>query len=581
MEKIEPLINNNFSIYNYEQSYKVYTNKCDYYSAIIEILTKLKSIAEKFLKEKLEQIKIKDDLNSKSKINDNYMKLVSLIKEEMITNISNSIKVINEITENLSNSTEEIKSNSKNYTDYLNFKNLYNTKFNELQNCKNKYFTSAEKAEDLTLEFLDKKIQNKHTDPNEFEKKNKIQNDCREEKEKYLSKLNEVNELIKTLNEKQQIIFNINKTLEKMFCDKYINSLFSIYQLISEGTAAIEKKNEIKVKTIEMTNLSHLIGQFQFKEEKQIEFVQYVSKIDFNDCFDSFRMGIYITTCQEMQKILGNYVEDEFEICKQKVNLNIKLKNLLNLDDKISEQEEKEILDLLDKEIGQKCFINNLSQLRTNGKLEKSKKFIIFLGKALNKLIDYERENNDYNFMKSILILSQTFYYLELNEKDKKYIFEYIKNDEWLKTPYFWRDFINNMLEIEFKIDDKHKEKSNDLLFTQLIPYIKNMKEFRIDNRIIVKIIDEILNKYDCTKPGIYGSPFVLINNDPKEIEKLRKEYQDNPDLENQLYKNNLNVKTNENKKNNEEENNEDKEENNIKKEGNDNNNKNNKEKND
>ena len=106
------------------------------------------------------------------------------------------------------------------------------------------------------------------------------------------------------------------------------------------------------------------------------------------------------------------------------------------------------------------------------------------------------------------------------------------------------------MLNIEFNKSNSIRVNLSDLLFTQLIPYIKNMKDFNIDDRIIIKIIDEILKKFDYLENKKYANLFVFINNDQKEIEKLRKEYQDNPDLEKELYKEDLEEKIDENKNN-------------------------------
>ena len=552
----KPIIDNNISIYNYELSIKLLNEKSDYYSVVIDKLTKFKSLLEKFHKEKLENIKIKEDIHSESsEFDDNYMNLILLIKEEINLNIKGSLNVIKEIMKNLTNIRETIKANNKIFTDYLNIKNSYNTKLIELQNCKTKYYNTTEKAEKATFEFLDKKIHNKTTEMAEFEKKNKLQENCKEEKEKYILKVNEVNEKVDIVNEKQENVFNINKDIKKIIYENYTNSLFSFYQYTSEGPEFSEKKQEIKNKIIEITNKSEKLSNLQYKEEKKIVFIQYTSKIDFDNCYDTFEMGTFITVCEEMKKVIGDYVQDEIAKCRNKTELNAKLNKMLSLDDKLPEEWEKEILEsILNNEIGQNLFINNLSKLRTTGKLKKSQKFIEFLGKALIKLINYERDHTDYKYIKSCLILSQTFYYLDLKD-EKKYIFEYLSNNKWLKSPNFWRNFIESMLNIEFKKTNLIRLNLSDLLFTQLIPYIKNMKDFNIDDRIIIKIIDEILKKFDYIENKKYANLFVFINNDQKEIEKLRKEYQDNPDLEKQLYKEELEEKIDENEDKNEKEN--------------------------
>jgi len=552
----KPIIDNNISIYNYELSIKLLNEKSDYYSVVIDKLTKFKSLLEKFHKEKLENIKIKEDIHSESsEFDDNYRNLILLIKEEINLNIKGSLNVIKEIMKNLTNIRETIRANNKIFIDYLNIKNSYNTKLSELQNCKTKYYNTAEKAEKATFEFLDKKIHNKTTEMAEFEKKNKLQENCKEEKEKYILKVNEVNEKVDIVNEKQENVFNINKDIKKLIYENYTNSLFSFYQYTSEGPEFSEKKQEIKNKIIEITNKYEKLSNLQYKEEKKIVFIQYTSKIDFDNCYDTFEMGTFITVCEEMKKVIGDYVQDEIAKCRNKTELNAKLNKMLSLDDKLPEEWEKEILEsILNNEIGQNLFINNLSKLRTTGKLKKSQKFIEFLGKALIKLINYERDHTDYKYIKSCLILSQTFYYLDLKD-EKKYIFEYLSNNKWLKSPNFWRNFIESMLNIEFKKTNLIRLNLSDLLFTQLIPYIKNMKDFNIDDRIIIKIIDEILKKFDYIENKKYANLFVFINNDQKEIEKLRKEYQDNPDLEKQLYKEELEEKIDENEDKNEKEN--------------------------
>lgn len=549
MEEVPPIIDNFSIIYDYDYSYKLYNEKYDYYSAAIDKIYKIKSIFEKFLKEKLETFKIKEEFKSQLQIDDNYMNLILLIKDEIMLNINGGLNVINEIIKYLITIKEKIKSNNKIYTDYLNFKNVYNAKLMEMENCKNKYYSTAEKAEKFTYEFLNQKIHNKDTEISDYEKKNKLQNNCKEDKEKYISKIKEVNDQIKTLNEKQEIIFNTNKDIEKKLYGNYLNILFSFYQFVSEGPESFEKKNKIKQNIIEITNKSEQIEELKYKEPSKIEFIQFKSKIDFNNCSDSLEMGIFLTVGEEMQNILGDYLDEDLEEYKYKTQLNAQLKQILNLDDKISENYEKEVMNIINTEIGQKIFINNLSQLRTNGKLQKSQKFIEFLGRVINKLIYYERDHDDNKYLKSCIILSQTFYYLNLNN-EKKYISEYIKNNSWLNTPNFWRNFIENMLQVELSKVNNKKLNINDFLYTQLIPYIKNMKDFNIDDRIIIKIIDEFLIKYDYIKEEGYGKLFIFINNDLNEIEKMRKEYQDNPDLEAQLYPQDINKTNNTNKEN-------------------------------
>ena len=175
------------------------------------------------------------------------------------------------------------------------------------------------------------------------------------------------------------------------------------------------------------------------------------------------------------------------------------------------------------------------------------------LAEILNLILKSAEKENDYTAAKNCMILSQTYYYDE-KDKDgntkKKYLLDYILEYKWLRTPEFWRGIIDKMT-----VDEAHKymklnpkepsvfdkdkkeciERLSNICFSQLLPYANNMKEFFVDDRLIVKIIDEFVEKYQIQKEladSIYSG---VISEKTEEVEKLRKEYQDNPNFENEL----------------------------------------------
>ena len=155
-----------------------------------------------------------------------------------------------------------------------------------------------------------------------------------------------------------------------------------------------------------------------------------------------------------------------------------------------------------------------------------------------------------YDNVKNCIILSQTFFYLDENN-NKVYIFELIKKNNWLRNPKFWRLFIDAMIKQEFirfqkvfpennfnveeniNINKKIRDNLNEVVFAQLITFVTNMKDFEIDKRIIIKIIDEFIEKFNYLSDNHKQSIFEIISPDKEEIEKLRKEY--NPSLEPEL----------------------------------------------
>ena len=537
---------------DYEQSYKIILEKYDYLSSFHEKFIKMKNVIEKFKKDYNELFKIKEDNFSIDVQEQDYNQIFILIKDEINLSIKENMTIINESIERLSNILESIKSNKMIFVEYLNIQNTFNTKLIEYENSKTKYLASAEKAELFTFENKERQI---NDNKNEIkDKKIKLQNIAKEDKEKYMKKYSELNDIFNTFNEKQTSIFNINKKLKIIFYQNLIDSLFSLFQYSSEGVKGDEKAEKIKNIIMKYTDKKENIEKMEYKELPKIELTQYKSKLPINDLYDFQEVNICIMACEEMTKFIGKYAEDMIEEYLKKVETNEKIKRIISSTNKINKKDEQYIKDILNTEMGQNLFIINFNQLRTNGILEKTKEIIEFFGRMITLILDKSKEKNNYKFIKSCIILSQTFYYIDI-KKEKIYIIDLISNNKWLKSPQFWRDFIKLSINNEFNKIKIKKDNINDLLCSQLIPYIKIMKEFNIDDRIILKIVDEFILLYDNIykfDPGFFSILFSFINNDEKEIEKLRNEYKNNPDLEKELYQENFEKnddKANEDKK--------------------------------
>ena len=107
----------------------------------------------------------------------------------------------------------------------------------------------------------------------------------------------------------------------------------------------------------------------------------------------------------------------------------------------------------------------------------------------------------------------------------------------------FWRKFIDNVIKSEFDrfknnhlcpdydiekcdtIPDKTKKKLDEIVFSQLLSFITNLSDFDMDNKIIVKIADEFVEKYKYLSKTNMESIYQIIAKDKEEIEKYRKEY--------------------------------------------------------
>ena len=74
------------------------------------------------------------------------------------------------------------------------------------------------------------------------------------------------------------------------------------------------------------------------------------------------------------------------------------------------------------------------------------------------------------------------------------------------------------------------KERLSNLCFTQLLPYTNNMIEFYLDDRIIVKIVDEFVEKYSVQQE-VANSIYELINPNLDIIDSFREQYINNPSI--------------------------------------------------
>ena len=193
-----------------------------------------------------------------------------------------------------------------------------------------------------------------------------------------------------------------------------------------------------------------------------------------------------------------------------------------------------------------------LGKVRADGKIFSSKVYIEFITSLLLEILKIAEQKIDFKAAKECLLLSQTFFITDEKTHKKIYSFEKIKNYKWLRTSNFWRNFINDSINKEFRkfefnndlnvmlkdnpeISEKIKKKVKDLLFALLVPYLNNMKELNIDKRIILKLLYENIEKYkyldNVTIKGLEN----LISDSQEEIEKFKKEIKENKNLENEI----------------------------------------------
>ena len=158
-------------------------------------------------------------------------------------------------------------------------------------------------------------------------------------------------------------------------------------------------------------------------------------------------------------------------------------------------------------------FLKIITDLRSISDFNKNKQLIDLLGEAFKIILAEAKINNDFHNAKNCLILSQTFYYLDNDQKI--YASEYLRKDSWLTEKNFWIGFGSYMIDEELKklaksnselnYEDIEKNKKypeklcskiDNVLFSQLCALIKNIIYFMNNSSLVTEIIEKFKEKY-------------------------------------------------------------------------------------
>ena len=466
----------------------------------------------------------------------------------------------------------DLEQNSNIIDDYINNLNYLLKKFNEEKNIyenlkrinkdlederiklsKNKeaYHKTGKEAEKKIKTFVQNNIQNlSNLSPESKNELNNIVSSPIKTLDNYTSSISKVNDLVQKYNNTQNILYTILPDLgneDGVFFFRLVKLYFQCLENC-EKYLNLNKKQMNNSKTVETNSaLKILIEENENKKqyEKKVNMIQYQTDINFYKCKDKSEFDICANTVDIINKYINKDIFKNYNYQNALKNYEeiLFVKKLFEEKGEIDEETSKKFLDSLNDESLHNSVFVILSQLRTNNGFQKSKSLIKCLGKAFNKLLDHAEKNKLYDYAKNSIILSQTYYYTEEKEKDKIFLSEEIKNNKWLTNPEFWRGFIHSMIQAEFErlendsnlpiiklnrnepMTDEVKSKFNDVVFSQLLAYISNMIYFISDKKIVLKIADEFIKKYDYLSNSNLDTLFGIISNDKEEIEKLRKEY--------------------------------------------------------
>ena len=435
------------------------------------------------------------------------------------------------------------------YSDLKDINRSLDIELEELKENKSSYHKAGIDMENKTKKFVENYMKNLNNLTPQL--KNQLIGFAKYPKKllkKYKDSITKVNDLSISFNKKQEELFTLLPHFGKEdndFFTKFSTSFLNSIQKNSELLESIKKEMSTIKQNEKKDCLNNLISDTKNNkfEKQKFELMQYQSGLEFSKCKDKNEFEIFSKTVETINKtmeesIFPNYNHDADLKYFTEAKLVKEIFEMQNIDEKV----EKEFLDSLDDKMNHKAIFVVLSQLRTNTTFCRPKSLIELLGKAFNKLMNMANKIEIIDYVKNCVILSQTYFYEDEN-KNKVYLFEKIKSNKILNNSHFWRRFIDEMLTSEFqrfdknhnypkfdvekgeKIPPKIKQKLNEIVFSQLLSFITNLIDFDMDKRVILKIADEFIQKYNYLSESNIESIYQIICKENEDIEKLRKEY--------------------------------------------------------
>lgn len=277
----------------------------------------------------------------------------------------------------------------------------------------------------------------------------------------------------------------------------------------SKGSKGSKGSNSKKKKKNEK-NYNNGYIKFEDNFEEMSYFEDDNTLLIVKEMFNNFELvnhnGLDIKVEEEKNRA-KTYINKFISNISQEANNLINDNNIFNIDDSVpfTEEEKNNLIKLLNKHHNRVIFLHKLNDYRTFSQFELKEKEYKIAGELFSNLIEISKQERDYHSVEMAIILSKTYYKLENNEKI--YLQNLIRNNGCLKTKEFWQDILLYSISKEMvkskKTDEdniinenKLNEKISNIVFSQLLSIIDNMFDFDVDGDMIKKLIDPIIDSY-------------------------------------------------------------------------------------
>ena len=275
---------------------------------------------------------------------------------------------------------------------------------------------------------------------------------------------------------------------ELQIVGKYINESCNLQ---TEGNNKAFIDNTYIIGEIPINSIKQIKGINHFNEENFIfEDMHFIVKTIYS-CLRYTPATKYYDVVMEDKKILLNHILNRLLLKHRYSNSNIPTELIII------------VSNLLKEESLRHFFLQKLNNLRHKGNFIFETSVFDLVGKYLIEILDAinncKNDRRDFYSVKSVIILSQTFYTIEKNhnknnnELNKIYLQDVIHSHSLFKDIQLWQNFIDYQIQEEIKAKNngnENKTKVDKIVFSQLVPISDNMIEFHVPVEQIKQVIN-------------------------------------------------------------------------------------------
>jgi hypothetical protein len=413
---------------------------------------------------------------------ENYEKY--LMNKEMGLNNDVNVKQVNlETPKSEKRKSVEIKeqNNENNNNGVQNKIEKLENNLSKVLETRDAYFSKVEPMNDIINKLVEYGINQEKLLNEEFFNISKM----------FVDKLNECLDSQKKKNEDQAIILSDlrkkinNETLENLKAETQQYSLHCLSIYINAKNIARKKTKDLD-KNLEKLNQKS--EKFKIYKNITLENVENVIK-------EMQKNGLKIKQ-KDLEDFQSEKVKDFIERKCQHITD--------NTDENFTESDKNELIKYFqEKDDYILFFLQKLNNDRARGGEISNKNIFNSVGEIFKCINDIILTNQDYKCFKYISIISMT-YFISQNNK-KIYVYEFIKDNEKLKSLDFWKKYSEVVIELDIKSDMKKKEelskekekmKKNFAAFSNILTITNNMVNFGFDDDLVNNYISYSREKF-------------------------------------------------------------------------------------